>query len=156
MDQVFSLLNNIYPITHQLRQYLEKNLKPLKPNKDTHLVHIGDIADTIGFIEKGLIRGCWLKENKEITSWFMKEGDVFISVTSFLRQVKSLEAVVTVEPCIIYTLTHSQYKQTFKIDPTFQLHRAELLEKYYLQSIDREDMLRLDVEERIGQLLKNY
>jgi hypothetical protein len=45
-----------------------------------------------------------------------------------------------VEACLIHSLTFEQLKLALKKYPSFQEHRAELLEKYYLLGEEREEL----------------
>ena len=158
MEQVFTFLDAIDRLEDGLRSYLRASLRRTTPDKDTILVQEGSIAGTIGFIEKGLIRGLRTRRNdSEFTSWIMKEGDVYCSVRSFFTQQPATESVQTLEPCIIYTLTFDQYKYTYTRWRSFQLHRAELFQKYYLLSEEREDMHQQeDTYDRFCYLVKHY
>lgn len=158
MEQVLNFLDNIEPLEASLKTYLKDNLKPSTPPKDAFLLQEGNIAHKIGFIEKGLIRGFRTgKNDNERTIWFMKEGDIFISIRSFLKQVPARETIQTLEPCIIYSLTFSQYKEVLDRFPSFQLHRAEILEKYYLLNEEREDMRQQEnMLERMSFLMEHY
>lgn len=156
MEQVFPLLDGIGPLDDGLRDYFRSALKTTRPGKDTILVKEGSVARTIGFIEKGLIRGFRTEEDSEHTSWFMKEGDVFCSVKSFFTQTPANETVQTIEPCIIHSLTFDQYKYSYTKYPYFNLHRAELLLKYYLMSLEREEMRQQGAYERICYLMEHY
>jgi hypothetical protein len=86
----------------------------------------------------------------------MVELDVFASVLSFFKQVPARETVQTLEPCIIYTLQFEHYKAALKLSPSFQRHRAEILEKYYMQSLEREDMRHEKIYDRFCYLMQNY
>lgn len=141
MEQVLDFLDHIDPLEPGLRDFLKRKLRRSIIQKDAILLKEGMIANTISFIEKGLVRGFRSLENDiERTIWFMMEGDVFISVRSFLRQIPANETVQTIEPCITYSLTFQEYKEALGKYRSFNLHRAELLQKYYLLSEERNEM----------------
>jgi CRP-like cAMP-binding protein len=158
MEPVLNFLNSIAPLEEGLRDYLSSVLKTTNPPKDTILLREGSILRTIGFIEKGLIRGFKKMDNgSEKTTFFMKEGDVFVSVRSYFRQIPAKEALETLEPCIIDSITYSQYKQALKRYPSFHEHRAELLEKYYVLGDEREEMRQQHyVYDRFCYLVTHY
>jgi len=66
-----------------------QNLESKMLKKKEMLLEKGRICKNIFFIEKGLIRCFYLLNEKEVSSWFMKEGDVIISVESFFKQLPS-------------------------------------------------------------------
>jgi CRP/FNR family transcriptional regulator, anaerobic regulatory protein len=157
MEQVLAFLETYGPLDDRLREYLLNHLRKTELAKGTILVKEGSVAGTIGFIEKGVIRGFrTLKGDSEKTNWFMVEGDVFASVLSLFQQQPAREAVQTLEPCIIHTLRFDQYKAALKLSPSFQRQRAEILEKYYMQSLEREDMRHEKIYERFCYLMQHY
>ena len=157
MEPVFQLLEAIATLEPGLRDYLYSVLKTTKPPKNEILIREGDIARTIGFIEKGMVRGYQIEENgDEFTSWFMTAGDVFISIKSFLTQTPAYENLVALKPCVIHSITYDQYRFALKNWPSFHQHRAELLQKYYLQSEDRHQMRRQGAYEKVTYFIKNY
>jgi CRP-like cAMP-binding protein len=141
MEKAFRLLEGIAPLEEGIRTYLESAFVTTDIRKGTLLVRHGHICKTIGFIEKGLIRGYRINENvSENTCYFMTEGEVCTSIRSFFKQVPATEVLETLEPCRIISLRYDQYKHAYKTYSSFQEHRAELLEKYYLLAEEREEM----------------
>jgi CRP-like cAMP-binding protein len=158
MQKVLDFLDNIEELEPVLRKYLKQKLKTRKPDKGIVLLHEGEVADEISFIEKGVIRGFrTMKNDTEKTSWFMRDGDVFISIRSFLTRKPATETIQTLEPCIIHSLTYEEYKKALDLSPSFHRHRAELLEKYYLLSEEREHMRQQKHKiDRFRFLLEHY
>jgi CRP-like cAMP-binding protein len=158
MEQVLDFLDSIKELEPGLRNFLKENLRRSAPQPGTVILQEGAIAQNIYFLEKGLIRAVRLGENDiEKTPYFMRENDVFISIRSFFEQIPSKETIEPLEPCICYSLTYSLLKEALKRYPSFQLHRAELLQKYYLQSEKREDMRQIaNIFDRLCFLMENY
>ena len=86
----------------------------------------------------------------------MREGDVYISIRSFFKQLPATEVVETLEPCKITSLRFDQYKHAYKTHKSFQEHRAELLEKYYLLAEEREEMRQKKKFDRFCHFLDHY
>lgn len=158
MEKVLNFLDHIALLEPGLRDYLKDKLRTKHLDKGAILLREGDIADEISFIVKGVIRGFrTMKNDTEKTSWFMREGDVFISIRSFLTRKPATETLQTLEPCIIVRLTYAELMLAYKKYPSFHRHRAELLEKYYLLSEEREDMRQQkNKTDRFRFLLEHY
>jgi CRP-like cAMP-binding protein len=158
MEKVLDFLDDISLLELGLRAYLKAHLKTKVLDKGVILLREGDIADEISFIEKGLIRSFrTMKNDTEKTCYFMGEGNVLISIRSFLTRIPATETLETIEPCIIHRLTHAELKLAYEKFPSFQRHRAELLEKYYLLSEEREDMRQQKSKiDRFRFLLEHY
>ncbi|GGB08990.1 Crp/Fnr family transcriptional regulator [Puia dinghuensis] len=157
MEPVFHLLDSLSPLEEGLRDYLEASLHPTHHEIGEPLVKEGTVARSLGFIEKGLIRGFRTNyKGHEFTSWFMKEGDVYASVRSFFRQQPATETVQCLEPTTILSISFQQYQSALKKWSSFHRHRADLLEKYYLQSDEREEMRQDESYNRFCFLMKHY
>lgn len=157
MDKVLSLLDAIAILEPDLRDYIYSNLKTIRFGKSDPVVRLGEVPRYLGYIEKGLIRGYRIDgKDHQFTSWFMKEGDIYASVRAFFRQIRATETVEALEPTIIRCLSFDQYKFALDKWASFQRHRAEILEKYYLQSDEREEMRQQEAYQRFCFLMEHY
>lgn len=157
MDNAIHLLDSFATLEDGLRDYLSPALKPIEFGKGDFLVQIGTVPRYLGYIEFGLIRGYHFDEkDNEKTSWFMKEGDIYASVLGFFTQTPAIEWVVALEPTLVRRLSFAQLQYALEKWPSFHRHRADLLQKYYLQSIEREVMRQQGAYARICYLMEHY
>jgi CRP-like cAMP-binding protein len=155
MEQLIRFLHSIALLEIGLEKYLSDALRTTYHKKGDLLVRPDDIAQRISFIEEGIIRGYRLEGNIEQTSYFMTKGDVFISVQSFLTQTPAKEYIECMEDCTLRSISFEELKRAYKKYPSFQEHRAEILQQYYLLSIEREEMRRLPTYNRYCYLMEN-
>jgi CRP-like cAMP-binding protein len=155
MKQLISSLNKIAKLDADLEKYFSRFLKTTHHKKGDLLVRPDDIAQRISFIKEGTIRGYRLEGNIEQTSYFMTKGDIFISVQSFLTQMPAKEYIECMEDCVFYSISFAELRRAYKKYPSFQEHRAEILQQYYLLSIEREEMRRLRTYDRYCYLMEN-
>lgn len=73
----------------------------------------------------------------------MEAGDFIISIESFLRQVKSYQYIQAIDECVTWSITYKELQDLYNKFPEFNLHRAVLLEKYYVESEKRQRILSL-------------
>ena len=78
MEEILAYLNTIHPIHSETKDYLRENLKPFEVPRKKLILRQGHVCRNIYFIKSGLLRCYYLREGKEICSWFMKEGDIII------------------------------------------------------------------------------
>ena len=88
-------------MSDELKRHLSVTLKEKHLAKKDYLLKAGHVSRAICFIAKGLLRCFYIKENHEVSSWFMKEGDVIVSVESFFQQKASYEAIQALEDCLV-------------------------------------------------------
>ena len=137
MQTLLAYLNSIHPLSEPLQEHLFSILKARQFVKKEYLLKAGHVCRSICFIQQGLFRCYYLKEDHEVCSWFMKEGDVIISVESFFNQIKSYESIQAIEDSEVYCIDHTQLEYIYRRFPEFNFVARVLLQKYYTLSEQR-------------------
>jgi len=144
-------------MSDELKQHLAVTLKEKQLPRKDYLLEAGQVSRKICFIVKGLLRCFYIKENHEVCSWFMKEGDVIVSVESFFGQKESYESIQALEDCLLYYITYDELQYIYRHFPEFNFIGRVLLEKYYTLSEQRLYSLRMQrSQERYDYLLENH
>lgn len=157
MESVLELLNSIYPLSFALRKHLQLTLKTRALERKQFLLHAGHVCRNICFVQKGLLRCFYEKDNAEVSSWFMTEGDVIVSVESFFFQRISYESIQAVEDCELYCIGYGELENVYRAFPEFNFIGRVLLQKYYTLSEQRLYSLRMQRgRERYEYLLAHY
>ncbi|MBL7697857.1 MAG: Crp/Fnr family transcriptional regulator [Chitinophagaceae bacterium] len=137
MDRLLQVLNAIYPMSHELIEYLAAHIKHRILSRRQFLLRAGHVSRDICFIESGLMRCYYLKDDTEISSWFMKEDDVIVSVESFFQQKISYESIQALETTNLYCISYEELQLLYKTFPEFNFIGRVLTERYYTQSEQR-------------------
>ncbi|WP_121356760.1 Crp/Fnr family transcriptional regulator [Flavisolibacter nicotianae] len=157
MLELLRFLESIHPMSDELKRYLSVTLKEKHLAKKDYLLKAGHVSRAICFIAKGLLRCFYIKENHEVSSWFMKEGDVIVSVESFFQQKASYEAIQALEDCLVYYITYDELQFIYKQFTEFNFIGRVLLERYYILSEQRLYSLRMQrSQERYEYLLEHH
>src|ERR1700730_13852918 len=143
MEELLAFLDMISPMSDGLKEHLYKILNTREVLKRQYLLKAGHICRHIFFIRKGLIRSFYVKEDVEVCSWFMKEGDVIISVESFFTQKPSYESIQAIENSTVYYINYEELQNIYKQFPEFNFIGGILTEKYYTLSEQRLNALRM-------------
>jgi len=150
-------LDSIYPLSESLQEHLLHILKEKKLSKKEYLLKAGRICEHIYFIQSGLVRCFYLNETAEVSSWFMKEGDVIISVESFFQQKPSNEYLQALEDSTVHYITYTELQNTYRQFPEFNFIGRILTEKYYTLSEQRLYSIRMkNGAERYQFLMDNF
>lgn len=134
MEQLIILLNAIAKMSPELEAYIRKILILKKFTKEDFLVREGQISNYILFLEAGLVRIFNLDDNKEVTTWLLKEGSIFMSVASFFLQMPSFENIVALEDCVCWGISFHQLEDILLRFPEFEKHHGRILRNYYAYS----------------------
>lgn len=157
MEQLFEYLSAIHPLSEGLKEALIQRLVPIALPKKSYLLRKGQVCKYISFVSKGLVRCFYLREEREISSWFMKEGDVIISVESFFKQQPSYESIQVLEDSELLSLRYEDLQQIYRDFPEFNFVGRVLTEKYYTLSEQRLYSLRMQrASERYAHLMEHY
>lgn len=143
MEKLLAYLGLIHPLSENIIEYLHKNLKEMEVPKKKFILRKGRVCTNIYFVKEGLLRCFYVKNEKEINSWFMEESDVIISVESFFNQTRSYENIQALEDCLLYYINYNQLQYLYNNFPEFNFVGRVLIEKYYKLSEQRLYSLRM-------------
>jgi len=156
-EELLNLLNSIFPLSDELETELSFYLKFEQFPKKAHLLKEGQICNYIYFIEQGLVRSYYLKDENEVCSWFMKEGDVIISVDSFYNKKPGYESIQAIEDTTVYFINYDELQLLYKKFVEFNIIGRVLTEKYYQLSEQRLfSMRKQTASERYDFLLQHH
>nr|WP_321520539.1 Crp/Fnr family transcriptional regulator [uncultured Macellibacteroides sp.] len=123
--------------------------------KNELLFKEGEVSDQIGYVYKGMVRQFYFKNNKDLTEHFTCNGNLFICIESFLKQVPRPLKVEAIEPSIIYGIPYGPLeklsRQYFEIEYLYR----KMLESSLILSQKKADSLRFEsARERYERLIK--
>lgn len=155
-QQVIDFFDNIYPTGGELQSEIRSCSKVVKYPKRTLLSDIGQVHKNIYFILEGAVRTFYRDKNQDdITSWLLFEGDLAISVYSFYNQAPSFEAMEALEDTWVLVLSYSNLMHLYSKHMEFNYIGRTLTEAYYIKSEEKANALRmLTAKERYEQLVK--
>ena len=157
MEQVFAFLNNIYPLSESLQEYLAATLQYREIGKKDYLLKAGHVCRHIYFIESGLLRCFYKKGDTEVCSWFMKENDIIVSIESFYKQITSYESIQALEDCNLHYIDYNVLHHIYRHHPEFNFTGRELTQHYYMLWARQLYGLRMQSsQERLDWLLQNH
>ena len=138
MEELIQLLQQLEPMSEALTAHLRSIIRLIEYKKGEIILAEGEISNNIMYIESGLVYSYYMVDEKQVSNWFMKEHDVFISVLSFFRRNPSVDTHVALKPCRCWGIKHPQLEQTFRKFPEFERHGRLLTAEYYCRSEERQ------------------
>ena len=157
MEELLAYFNSIVPLSPAFKDHFIGVLKIKTIAKKDFLLKRGNVSSTMNFIANGLLRCFYVKDDKEISSWFMKEGDLAVSVQSYFNQSPSFEYIQAIEDTIIVYVTYEEQKHIYNTFPEANYIGRVLTEHYYCQSEQRLHSIRMQkAAERYKFMLDNY
>lgn len=157
MEQLLQFLESIYPLSDGLKLHLGSIIKAKELQRKDFLLKAGHICKHVCFIKRGLLRCFYIRDEAEVCSWFMKEGDVIYSVESFLLQKTSYESIQALEDTLVYYIDYTELQHIYRTYAEFNFIGRVLTEKYYALSEQRLYSLRMQRGlERYEYMVNNF
>jgi hypothetical protein len=158
MEALFELFNSIYPMSNELEEYILKHLKRRKLKRKELLLKNGQINSVGSFLASGLLHCYYPINDKKITSWFLQENKLAISVQSFFSQKHSYECIEALEPCELFYLTHQEMETAYKTFLEFNYIIRVLVQNYYMLKEEHTRQLQIgsNTRERFDWFLKTF
>lgn len=126
MYELLSYLNRIHPVSPELKKYLGAVMKQKRIPKHQYLVEAGETGNKIWFLEKGLIRCYYTQDEREITVWFINEGNFIFPYDSLLDQKPNQFYLETLENCIVWHLSHTDIKYITEQFPEVTIFKTKI------------------------------
>ncbi len=135
---ITDLLLTYVPFSHDELHDILSHFTKEHAHKNQLLLKQGDICRKLYFVEVGMGRSYYLKEDgKEITQWFFGEGAFMASADSFFNQSPSYYDVEVLEDSILYSISHEKMnlllEKYHKMEKFARLLSIEMLTKIVLK-----------------------
>ena len=128
-----------------------------KVNKGEFIIEAGEICDKLFYIEKGLIRIYRMDDEKEVTTWFTKEGDFVTTVNSFHFGQPSKEYFEAIEDSVVYYINKKSYLYLVDLSTNFaKFSIHELLFNLCEYQNQCEFLRTLSAHDRLTYIEKEY
>jgi len=132
MESLIQFLNRIYPLSDPLRQCLIDRHKMITVKKGDFLQYPGEQSARMYFIQSGLVKGYYLKDGKEICTWFQNEGTAVVSISSWYRRTPTDEYIKALEDTEVIAYHRDDIDYIYENFPEFNRHGRVLTEHYHL------------------------
>ncbi|HXO76944.1 MAG TPA: cyclic nucleotide-binding domain-containing protein, partial [Puia sp.] len=114
MEEIIQMIKDIYELSDELELILRRIIRPDVIKKKQKLLRKGQICTRLYFIEKGLLRLYVKHGDKDHSSWFILEGDLVTSVTSFFERAPSLETIEALADCVLFSIAWQELQDIYK------------------------------------------
>lgn len=106
MHSFTQFLNHIHPLSEAARSDFEQALQEKDYAPGATVSEAGRTCKHLFFMEQGLVKLNFFKEDREFVMRFFAEGTVFTALDSFFQQQPSAYSLTTLEPSRIASISH--------------------------------------------------
>lgn len=139
-----------------LQAQLAQRIRRVQYAKQEVLLPQGETCRYLYQIERGIARGFYYKDDKDITSWLAFENDIVTSMYSFIRQKPGFEGIELLEDTVLYAISYADLQGLYARFPALNTLGRLLTEQYYVELEERLASLQFQTaKERYEHLLRS-
>lgn len=147
---------SIYPLSFKLKEFIKQNTKSEEFKKGEIINQSGTLCNKLMIISKGMVRGYFTHEGREITTWISFDMEMFTSISGFFKNEPAIETIQALEDTVV---DYMEYEDIHKCLTAFKesavINRV-LMEEYYISAENRAFMARIPLaKDRHAFYLKN-
>lgn len=158
-NNLFSIvvLNSIHPLSREANKFLSRVMVCNQYKKGDLMVKSGEICDRLHLIRKGLVRGYFDIDEKEITTWVSVDNDMVTSISGYFKKEPALENIQCLEDTFTESISFNDMQYALdNYSDVSQLFRI-VMQEYYVYSEHRSFLARIPkAKDRYEYFLKIY
>lgn len=157
MQNIINSINSFYPISDKSIQELIANFTRLELPRKHLLIEGGKLDRNVYFIEKGFCRSYCLRDGKEVTIWFSREGDMTFAMKDLYRNQPGYEYVELLEDCTLYAISVEKLNELYRTNIEIA-NWSRVAHQECLMQIDQIyiDSLYLSAKDRYDKLIEKF
>ncbi len=131
-------------MTHEELDTLESILVPKRYSKGEMILKEGEVCENIYYIDKGLVRQYYFKNDKQLTEHIGSDGEIFMCIESLFKEEPTKLQVEALEPSSIYLIPKHRLEQVALHNVNIQILYRKILEESLIISQQHADLLRFE------------
>jgi CRP-like cAMP-binding protein len=151
---IFNFLNQHTTVTEAEFQFLMTKTTIHNFNKKDKITEIAEIENRIYYIEKGLVRKFFYRDDEEVITQFVKEGSLISSTASFFSRKPSQYIIEAIEPTTAFSINYDELESIYGQGNKWEKIGRIITTHFLLQQeILMMDNIRLTVKERFKKFM---
>ena len=144
-------------MTHEELDALERIIVPMRFAKGQQILAEGEICRNIYYLDKGLIRQYYLKNEKEVTEHLGSDHSIFMCIESLFKEEPTKLQVEALEASFVYAMPKADLEKIALHNVNIQMMFRKILEESLIISQIHADLLRFEsAKSRYQRMQKLY
>ncbi|KYG71564.1 Crp/Fnr family transcriptional regulator [Roseivirga echinicomitans] len=131
------IIDNIYPIHPVSKAKLLDLFTEVRLPKQSIVLKANRVESKLLFIKKGIVRAFVAQPEGEVTFWFGKEGDVVLSMKSYVKGLPAYESIELLEDSQLYEIQSERLQKLFDQDVHIANWGRKLAEQELIKTEER-------------------
>lgn len=125
---IIEFLNTYAPIEEEVKKEIISALKFESIKKGETLIKKNRVCNRIYFLNSGVVRSFFYKEDKDITYWIYAPNQMLTSWNSFINQTPASDEFEATDDSELCSLTHEQWCTLCDTHPSLNMVYRKILE----------------------------
>ncbi|MCP4440991.1 MAG: Crp/Fnr family transcriptional regulator [Aureispira sp.] len=136
IPKLFKLINKIVPLGKEEQEWVQDALQLQVVKKGEFFIKEGQVCNTLGFLQTGIMRVFTNVEGKEHTNYFCFErrNPVVCAHMSFISRKPSLESIQALEDTEMLSISYYALQKLYQQSPKFQELGRLMMEQTYIDA----------------------
>ena len=151
------IARSYYTLSLEALTMLAEIIIPMKFKRGTIVLKEGEVSDYMYYVEKGLVRQFYKKNNMEVTEHISYEGGMVICIERFFQRQPTRLMVHALENCILYAIPYDKLQKLTERSYEMCQLMFKFLERSLILSQQKADTLRFETAmERYVRTLRDH
>lgn len=129
----------------------------VRVRKGQYVLREGEVCQYIYYVEHGLVRQFYVKNERELTEHIGYEGSIIMCIESLFRAVPSYLSIQALEPLTLFAIPFADFMQLCEQSFNFSRIFISILEESLIISQRKADTLRYEnAKERYLRTIQDY
>lgn len=130
MEKFISFLKRHHALSGSLQAELRTRCRFTKKRKNEFLLFEGEVCRYAWYLQKGLVRCYYDRDEHEVTTLFLEEDHVIVLFESLFRQKKSIFNIQVLEDCELYGIRYEDLLYVLETYPEARHIRTMITDRY--------------------------
>lgn len=157
LSAFFKYCDAAYQLSAESKAALAAHIQINEFKAESYILKPGNTANHACFVERGLARSYYIKDEQEVTTKFLPKGSFITSIFSFYSQKPGKEFIKTVTSttlcCLHYNDLQKLYKEHIEINALGRIITEQYL--YFLE-VELYNLRKQNAEDKYKFFLKHY
>ncbi|KYP16666.1 Crp/Fnr family transcriptional regulator [Flavihumibacter sp. CACIAM 22H1] len=156
MEKLLTFLRKLGPLSAEATDAIAAISRPVNISRYKNLQQIGQTCQTIYFLEQGIARIYYYKNDIDITEGFYFEQSIIVRAESLFTGKPSRKAIQVLEDSVLTAIDSSKFFALFNTYPPIERIFRKIIETAYVETINRMESIQFNTaEERYQSLIKS-
>jgi len=157
MADLVQYFDNFSPLDETAMYELLQHVRTKTVKKGEHLLKSGDVCRHLFFLNEGLAKIYFTRDDKEFVMQFFYANRVFSVFESYITQAPSNYALVAIEPTTVTLISHDRMEELCRKHHCAETFYRKLVSVATVRMMKRiSEMLNEDASERYNQFVKEH